>query len=149
MIDYDDWAEKPVPEVDSDTEPFWTAASEGELHVQRCNRCGERQLYPRSVCRHCLSQDLEFEPHPGTGVIYSYAENHVPGQPGYAEETPYVVALVELDLAEDNPSGRPVRLMTHVVECAPEEIDVDMEVVVTFRKVATDPEIHLPVFRPD
>ena len=148
MIDYDDWGEKPVPEIDPESEAYWTAANDGELVVQQCEDCGERQLYPRTVCRHCWSRDLSFEQAEGTGVVYSFAENHVPGHPTYDDETPYVVALVELDLPDENPSSRPVRLTTHVVDCSLEDIEIGLPVTVAFRQISEDPEVHLPVFEP-
>lgn len=143
MIDYSDWGEKPVPQVDVDSREFWEVAAEGRLVVQRCGECGECQHYPRRLCRHCWSRDLAMEELPGSGTVYSYTECHVGGQPGYEEETPYLVALVELDLPAENPSGRPVRLTSHVLG---EDVDIGMAVDVAFRAVSVDPEIHLPVF---
>lgn len=143
-VDYDDWGDKPVPQVDPESEAYWDLASEGVLAVQRCGDCGERQLYPRELCRHCWSRDLTMESTDGDGTLYTYTRCHVPGQPGYDAETPYVVALVELDLPP-NPSGRPVRLTTHVDE-PHEDLELGMALSVDFRQVSTDPEIHLPIF---
>lgn len=144
MIDYDDWGDKPVPAVDPESEAFWEAAAEGRLVVQRCGGCGEFQHYPRRLCRHCWSRELATVELDGTGTVYSFTECHVAGQPGYEDETPYVVALVELDLPETNPSGRPIRLTSHVVGA--QELGIGIEVSVAFRQVAEDPAIHLPVF---
>lgn len=148
MIDYADWGDKPVPAVDPESAPFWEAAADGRLVVQRCRDCGERQLYPRRLCRHCWSRALTVEDTDGTGTVYTYTTCHVPGQPGYDAEVPYTVALVELLAPSANPSGRPVRVTTHVVDCAPAEIAVGMAVAVDFRQIAADPPIHLPVFAP-
>lgn len=147
MPDYADWGEKPVPDVDPDSEPYWDAAADGRLVVQHCGDCGERQLYPRIVCRHCGSRDLDIADHSGEGTLYSWTVCHVSGQPGYDAETPYVVALVELDLPEPNPSGRAVRLTTHV-DCPDEDLAVGLPVAVDFAQVSEDPDIHLPIFRP-
>jgi len=148
VIDYDDWSDKPVPAVDPESEAFWAAAAEGRLVVQRCGDCGERQFYPRRLCRHCWSRDLALEDLAGTGTLHSYTECHVAGQPGYDAATPYVVALVDLDLPAANPSGRPVRLTTHVVDATADALTLDQPVAVDFRQVSTAPEIHLPVFEP-
>lgn len=148
MIDYSDWGEKPLPVRDPDSDPFWEAAAEGDLAIQRCSACGERQLYPRRLCRHCWSDDLAFEVVGGTGVVYSYSRIHVPGQPGYGDETPYTVALVELDLPEENPSDRAVRLVSHVVDAPEDGIEVGLPVEVTFERVSEEPPTDLPVFRP-
>lgn len=147
MVDYDNWDEKPVPVIDSESEPYWEAACDGELVLQQCADCGEFQFYPRSVCRHCWSDDLSFEPAAGTGTVYSYTECHRPGQPGYADETPYAVVLVELDLPGENPSGRAVRLTTHVVDCPADELEVGLDVEVAFERITDEPPVCLPVFR--
>lgn len=148
MIDYDDWDGKPVPTADPTSRPFWEAAAEGRLVAQHCADCGEHQLYPRTVCRHCWSRDLDLVDLSGTGTLYSYTECHVTGQPGYDDETPYVVALVDLDLPAATPSGRPVRLTSHVLAGSTDDVAVDQPVTVTFRQIAIEPEIHLPVFEP-
>lgn len=148
MIDYGDWTEKPTPEIDPESEEYWAAANDGELVVQHCADCSERQLYPRRLCRNCWSRDLAFEAVEGTGTLYSFSRNHVRGQPGYDEETPYVVALVELDLPAENPSGRPVRMTSHVVDCEYEDLSVDQPLEVDFRRISENPKVHLPVFRP-
>lgn len=145
MVDYDDWGDRPVPVLDPESEPYWAAAGDGELVVQRCADCDERQLYPRVLCRHCWSRDLSFEGVAGTGSVHSFTRCHTPGQPGYDEAVPYTVALVELDLPEPNPSGRSVRLTTHV-DCPPDELEVGLAVTVGFERISTDPPVHLPVF---
>jgi uncharacterized OB-fold protein len=149
VIDYDDWGEKPVPQIDPDSEAYWEAAADGRLVVQRCGDCGERQFYPRRLCRHCWSRDLAIEELAGTATLHSYTECHVAGQPGYDDETPSLVALVELDLPEPNPSGRPIRLTTHLVGLDDRDPTLDEPVAVTFRQVADDPPVHLPVFEPE
>lgn len=146
MVDYDHWGDRPVPAIDPESEPYWEAAREGDLAVQRCSDCGERQFYPRELCRNCWSRELSFEPVAGTGTVHSYTRCHVAGQPGY-DETPYTVALVELDLPAANPSGRAVRLTTHV-DCPDEELTVGLPVEVAFERISDDPTVHLPVFEP-
>lgn len=147
MVGYADWGERPVPIIDTDSDPYWTAARAEELVVQRCGACGERQLYPRVVCRHCWSRDLSFEPVPGTGTLYSFTRCHTGGQPGYEDAVPYTVALVELDLPDPNPSTRSIRLTTHV-DCPHDDLEVGLDVVVGFELVSEDPPIKLPVFAP-
>lgn len=147
MVDYDDWGEKPVPVIDPESEPYWEAASDGDLALQHCSDCGEWQFYPRTLCRHCWSRDPAFEPVAGTGTVHSYTRCHTAGQPGYGEETPYAVALVELDLPTENPSGRAVRLTTHV-DCPDDAIETGLPVAVSFERVDDDPEVYLPVFVP-
>jgi len=70
------------------------------------------------------------------------------GQQGYNGETPYPVALVELELPSENPSGQPVRMTSHIVDCEPDGLTLGMPVAVTFRQIADEPLVNLPVFRP-
>lgn len=149
MVAYDDWSEKPVPMIDSESAPYWEAAHDGELVVQRCRGCGERQFYPRRVCRHCGSRDLTLEAVTGTGTVYSFTRVHVAGQPGYDDDTPYVVALVELDLPAENPSGRPIRLTTHITGTPDTDVAIGQPVTVSFEPISDDPAVSLPVFTPE
>lgn len=146
-MDYDDWGRKPVPAIDAESEPYWDAARRGQLVVQHCGDCDERQFYPRRLCRNCWSRELTFEPVDGTGTVHTYTRCHVAGQPGYDDETPYAVAQVALDLPAPNPSGRGVRLTTHV-DCPDEGLAVGLLVRVAFALIQEDPEVHLPVFEP-
>ena len=56
----------------------------------------------------------------------------------YAQDVPYVVALVEL--------VEGVRIPSNIVECTPEDISAGMPVKVVFRPVTAD--ITLPLFEP-
>ncbi len=58
--------------------------------------------------------------------------------PGFREELPYVLAIVELDEG--------VRMMTNVVGCAPDAVRVGLPVQVGFEDVTA--EITLAKFRP-
>ena len=58
--------------------------------------------------------------------------------PGFAEATPFVLALVTL---AEGP-----RMMTNIVDCDPESVRIGMAVTVTFDDVTE--EVTLPKFRP-
>jgi len=88
------------------TAPFWRAAREHRLLVQRCGGCGAHQFYPRPMCLKCNSLDVSWVEAHGTGTVYSMTTVRVPVTPEL--EPPYVVALVELD---EGP-----RLLTNLVE---------------------------------
>lgn len=127
---------KPLPVPDGDTQPYWDAAKEHRLMIQRCQGCQHAIFYPRSVCPHCMSDRIEWVAASGRGTIYSYTVVHrSPGQ--FKDDVPYVVALI--DLAEG------VRLMSNVVDCAPSDVQIGAGVEVVFDDVT--PEITLPKFR--
>ncbi len=130
--------EKPIPEPDQVTAPFWTAAREGRLLIQHCPACGVHQFYPQSSCRGCLSDNLEWVDAKGKGTIYSYTVVHrAPNRP-FEPDVPYTVALVDLDEG--------CRMLSNIVEVTPEAIRVGMPVEVVFEAIS--PEISLPKFRP-
>jgi len=129
---------RPLPTLDVETRPFWEACKRHELLVQRCNDCGKFQYYPRAVCCHCLSTNLEYRKASGKGKVYTYSVVYINRAPGWDDKTPYVVAYVELEEG--------VRMMTNIVGCDPETVKIDMPVEVTFEDLSE--EVALPVFKP-
>ncbi len=128
----------PLPRPYQDTAEYWSAARDHRFVIQRCKDCGEHQFYPRGVCSHCLSSDLEWNEASGQGTVYSYSVNHRAPHPGFADNLPFVLAIVELD---EGP-----RMMTNIVDCEPEAVTIGMDVTVTFDDVTE--EVTLPKFRP-
>ncbi|MHB8508908.1 MAG: Zn-ribbon domain-containing OB-fold protein [Candidatus Dormibacteria bacterium] len=76
------------------TAPFWVAAEERRLTLQRCRACASHQFYPRPFCLQCEGTDLEWVDAAGTGTIYSAVRVHLKVIPELAP--PYFVAVVEL-----------------------------------------------------
>jgi uncharacterized protein len=87
---------KPIPVADETSTPFWTAAREHRLVIQRCE-CGYYNHPPRAVCDACLSQTLKFVPVSGRGTIYSFTVMHQRDVGGFEGEAPFVNLVVELD----------------------------------------------------
>lgn len=79
------------------TEPFWTAAEEGRLTVQKCGSCEKHVFYPRGRCPHCWADALIWVQVSGQGKLKSYSEVHKPGNEGWVPAAPYYVGLIELD----------------------------------------------------
>lgn len=132
----DSW-EGPIPVPTGANTEFWAATLEGELVYQQCEECGTAQLYPRAVCTGCGVVGPPFETSSGVGTVYSYTVCHVPGEPGFGDRTPYVVAAVDL---EEGP-----RLLA-LVDCEPADVEIGSAVAVTFWQVSD--EAALPVFVP-
>jgi len=130
--------EKPVPEPDAVTAPFWEAAKQNRLLIQRCPSCGAHQFYPQASCRSCLSDDIEWVDAKGKGTIYSYTVVHRAPSRTFEPDVPYTVALVDLDEG--------CRMITNIVGVDPQEVRVGMRVEVVFEAIT--PQISLPKFRP-
>jgi uncharacterized OB-fold protein len=86
----------------------------------------------------CSFEGLYWREASGHGVIYSFSIIHQNKSPEFSNDTPYNVALVQL---EEGP-----RMLSSIVDIAPTELHVDLPVSVVFEKV-TD-RISLPRFRP-
>jgi uncharacterized OB-fold protein len=129
---------KPLPTVSGETRPFWDACRRGELLIQRCPSCDRYQFYPRGICANCWASDIEWVKSSGKGTVWAFTVTRQNRTRGFAEEVPYVVALVELDEG--------VKMFTNIVGCDPGEVKTGMPVEVTFVR-ATD-QISIPYFRP-
>jgi uncharacterized OB-fold protein len=80
---------------DAITAPFWEAAREHRLLVQRCSACGTHQSYARPFCLACDRDDtLEWIDATGAAVVHSVVTVRMSVVPEL--EPPYQVAIVEL-----------------------------------------------------
>ncbi|MGW0816955.1 Zn-ribbon domain-containing OB-fold protein [Streptomyces viridiviolaceus] len=125
---------KPGPTAIPLTEPFWAAASRGEVLLQRCNACGHHQHYPRALCSRCWQTELDWVSSSGRGRVWTYTVVHRPGHPAWADDVPYVLAIVELS---EGP-----RLLTNLVEIQPEDVTTDMQVQARFTSHEPTSLIH-------
>jgi uncharacterized OB-fold protein len=123
---------KPLPlqENKALTDPFWQAAKRHELMIQRCTNCANWVHHPREQCPVCFSQKLEWAPVSGKGRVYAFTNVHQAQHPAFQEDTPYCFAIVQLD---EGP-----RMVTNIVDIAPENVQCDMPVVATYDDVNDD-----------
>ena len=129
---------KPLPEINELNYRYWEATKRHELVLQKCMECGHYRYPPGDTCPSCLSDRLEWVETRGRGTVYSWVVFHQIYHPAFAEDIPYTVVAVEL---EEGP-----RLVTNLLDCKPEDIEVGMPVEVVFDDVTDD--ITLPKFRP-
>jgi uncharacterized OB-fold protein len=118
--------------------PFFTAARDHRLVVQRCTVCGTLRFPAREICTQCVSRDVEWVPVAGRGTVFSYNIVHQVYDPGFANLVPYAVVVVELEEG--------VRLVSNLVDCTPADIRIGMPVEVVFEVLTS--EVTLPKFRP-
>jgi len=128
----------PLPELTRVSKPFYRAARQHKLLIQRCKDCKKNIFYPKSVCPHCLSIDLEWFESSGKGKLYTYTIAKAGAPEAFAGAVPYVIGVI--DLKEG------VRMLSWIVDCGHERIKCDMDVEVTFKDI--NDEVALPMFRP-
>jgi len=85
-----------LPAPDALTQPFWDAAAQRRLVMQRCGDCGHYASPPAPVCERCGSDKLDWQPVSGRGRVYSYTTNYQKSVAGFEEVVPYVNLVVEL-----------------------------------------------------
>lgn len=128
---------KPVPVPSEESRPFWEAARQGQLQLQRCRDCGAYRFPPGVLCPECSSTATEWSTVSGRGKVYSFVVFHRAYHPGFEGELPYAVACIELD---EGP-----RLLSNIVGMPAGDVRCDMPVEVVFEEITAD--ISLPKFR--
>ncbi|NKQ54450.1 hypothetical protein HFP15_16335 [Amycolatopsis sp. K13G38] len=113
------------PAVTEETEPFWNAARDGRLLIERCRDCGAESFPPRGICRSCRARTMEWTEITGAGgEVYSLTVNHQRWLPDL--EVPYAIVLVEF------PGHPGVRVAGRLRGCSPEDATIGMRVEVGF-----------------
>ncbi len=131
---------KPLPQPQQESDFYWNKAKEHELWLRKCDDCDKAYFYPRDIAPGCFSRNTSWMQASGKATLFTYAIVHRPFHPGYVDDIPYVVAIVEL---EEGP-----KMATNIVmeDPTPEKLQIDMPLKVVFDDV-TD-EITLPKFEP-
>ncbi len=129
---------RPLPEPAGATQPFWDAARQHRLVIQRSKNTGQYVFYPRNVSPFGAGDELEWVEVSGRGTVYSYTIARRPTAPQWADAGPYAIAIVEL---LEGP-----HLTANVVDCDPNDVKIGMPVVATYQDVT--PEVTLVQFRP-
>ena len=119
----------PAPVPDIDDAPFWEAAARQRLIFQRCVSCNTHRHPPSPMCPNCQSARSEWTEAPPRGELFSYTVTHVAPHPELRDRTPYVVALVCFPTLDN------VRIVTNIVDAAPEELQIGVEVELAWEPI--------------
>jgi uncharacterized OB-fold protein len=124
------------PVISPDTQFFWDGLRAGELRIQRW---GDVLRHPPGPVDPSgdLSTTPDYVVASGRGTVYSYIVHHHPQVPG--KQTPFVVALVELDEG--------VRVLGELVGVEPDTVHIGLNVRAAFLRV--DDELTLPGWEVD
>ena len=129
---------KPLPVVDDFGRPFWEATRRREFRLPRCTRCRAFRIQFERWCPACSHDEYEWEALSGRGKVWSHCRFHKAYFPGFEDEMPYGVALVQL---EEGP-----RIISNIVGIAQDSVTVEMPVEAVFDEVT--PEVTLVKFKP-
>lgn len=134
-----DGPKRPLPQSNALTQPFWEAAKEERLTVQRCRACNRLVWYPREFCPHpsCFSDDLEWVDVSGKGRLHTFTIIAQAQDPWFQERVPYIFGVIQLDEG--------LRMMGNV-DIPVEDAACDIPVEVYFEKI--DDDWTLPQWRP-
>jgi uncharacterized OB-fold protein len=128
---------RPLPALQGFAAEFYGWCAKGELRFQRCEACSTWRHVPREICARCGSASWAWQRSSGRGRIFTWTVAARAMHPGFAADAPYAPVVVELEEG--------VRLVSQMIDCAPDALAIDMPVEVVF--VAATPEVTLPKFR--
>lgn len=128
----------PMPLADVITLPWWKAAAEHRLVVQRCAACQHTRHPPAPLCPECRSADSDWLELSGRGEVYTYTVVHRPIAANQA--LPYVIAVVALEGAGG------VRMISNLVDVDPDAVAIGLPVELVWEDMSDD--LAVPRFRP-
>jgi uncharacterized OB-fold protein len=129
---------KPLPLRSEENAPYLDGLKRRALLLQRCGVCSKYRYPPSMHCPSCLSDESASVESSGRGFVYSFIILHQPYHPGFREDLPYNVAVVEL---EEGP-----RVVTNITGCANEGVRIGMPVTADYFDAT--PDCTILKFRP-
>jgi len=127
---------KLIPQVTRELKPFFDAARNNQLAVQKCDNCGTLRFPAAPLCLACDSPKASWVPVSGKGEVFSFTIMHRAYHP--AIKVPYTLAVIELKEG--------AKITSNVVGIQPSKVKCGMPVEVVFEKL--NDEVTLPKFRP-
>ncbi|GAA1572864.1 OB-fold domain-containing protein [Actinomadura kijaniata] len=125
---------------------FWRAAARDRLAFPLCGACDRFCWYPEPGCPGCGGSDLVWTSVEPAGTLFSWSVVHHAFLPAFADQVPFVAAVVTID-------GAPgVRLVTRLIDARPCDLAVGARVRARFvplRFSTVAGEVRAPFFRPD
>ncbi len=137
MSDHSETYSKPLPALDGLTKEFYNWCRRGDLRFQRCSACQAWRHVPRPMCAACGSFEWTWQRSSGRGTVFSWTVAVRPMHPAFQNDAPYAPVVIEM--------AEGVRLVSEMVDCSPDELEIGMPVELVFDHVT--PEITLPKFK--
>jgi len=134
--------QKPLPEIDEESKPFWDAVKKRKLMIQRCKICGKYTPthYPigGAGCPEHGEVSMDWTEASGKGTLFTFVVFQRAFHPAVEDEVPYNVSVIELD---EGPL-----VMSNVVECNNEDLKIGMSVETVYEDLTGEEAIFK--FRP-
>tara|TARA_B100001559_G_C15944932_1_gene369339 strand:- start:85 stop:492 length:408 start_codon:yes stop_codon:yes gene_type:complete len=127
---------KPRPTIDIDSKTYWDGAKNKKLMIQYSLDTKEYFLYSKQLTNTTDSKNIEWREVSGKGKIYSYTVVHAPAGPAFKDDTPYIVASIELEEG--------ARIISNVITEDVTNVSIGDRVKVIFEK--QDDEFTIPKF---
>ncbi len=117
---------KPRPTIDPDSKTYWEGASNEKLMLQYSIDTNEYFLYSKQLTNAINSKNIEWRQVSGKGKIYSFTIVYAPAGPAFKNDTPYIVASIELDEG--------ARIISNIITDDIEKVSIGDKVKVIFEK---------------
>ncbi len=127
IVDTRPW-NKPWPNIDWDSAPFWEGLKQHKFLLWHCPQC-DAYYWPKAYCinhppKDPRMSDMEWVEVPGRGKVFSWNAIYYVFHPGFKDDVPYIQVCVELDQG-------PIVSST-LIDCSPDEVYVGMPVEVVY-----------------
>jgi len=118
------------------TTPFWEAANNSKLVIQKCGKCDRLQHPPAQECGQCGSGgDLTWEEVSGKGRLYNYGVVHDCPIRLLQDDQPFNVAVVMLD---EDPG---IQMYSHLPGTPVDDVPLGADVEVVFEDTANGQKV--------
>lgn len=128
---------KPLPLMDGLAGEFYGWCKRHELRFQRCAGCRAWRHVPREMCAECGSPEWKWAKSRGRGTVFTWTVAARPMHPAFQGDAPAAQVVIEMKEG--------VRLLSEVIDCDPDQLEIGMPVQVDFEDVT--PAVTLPKFR--
>ena len=88
---------KPQPIPQPESERFWEGLKDEEIWLQRSKSTGDFQFFPRVTSIKDPGGEIEWVKASGSATIFTFAIVHAAPHPAFANDLPYITALVKLE----------------------------------------------------
>ena len=131
---------KPKPISQPESDKYWNGLKNNEIWIQKCKTTNNYQFYPRDHCINCTINDIEWVKVIAEATLFSFAIVFLAPIPVFAEDVPYINALIKL---KEGPII-PTNLVN--INPDPEKIKIGMKLKPVFEKI--DETLTLLKFEP-